>query len=173
VSPEPRQLIVMRHAKAEPFATSDHDRVLLPRGISDAQDAGRWAASAGVTPDYVVVSSAARTQGTWAAFAGPCGGAPEVVTDKALYAAGADAALEIIRTVPEGARSVMLIGHNPTMEYLVHLLDDGEAEPALFDKLSAGYPTSALAVLAVPCPWASIDVACARMVKFHVGRGER
>jgi phosphohistidine phosphatase len=174
VSQGTRQLIVMRHAKAEQFATSDHARELLPRGVADASAAGRWAASEGVLPDYVVVSSAARTQGTWKAFARelalPTGASPEVVTDQSLYAAGTDAALEIIRSVPPSARTVMLVGHNPTMEYLVHLLDDGDADPGLFEELSSGYPTSALTILDVPQGWADIDVASARIVRFHVGR---
>lgn len=165
-----RRLIVMRHAKAEPFATSDHDRVLLARGIGDAQAAGRWAAESEVLPDHVVVSSAARTQGTWSAFAAGARYGLTPVTDRALYSAGTDGALEIIRTAPEGARTLMLVGHNPTMEYLVHLLDDGDADPALFAEVSAGYPTSALTVLEISVEWSEIDVASGRIVHFHVGR---
>ena len=171
MSEETRRLIVMRHAKAEQVAASDHARELMARGVSDAEEAGRWAAGTGDLPDYVVVSSAARTQGTWSAFASGSGASPQVVTDKALYAAGTDAALEIIRTVPDGARAVMLVGHNPTMEYLVHLLDDGDADPAVFEQISAGYPTAALTVLDVPVSWADVELACARIVRFHVGRG--
>lgn len=166
-----RKLLVMRHAKAEPFAASDHERVLLPRGTTDAADAGRWAAEQGLVPDHVVVSSAARTQGTWAAFAAQLDRSPEAVTDKALYAAGVDAALEIVRHVPQSAGTVMLVGHNPTMEYLVHLLDDGEADPELFTAVTAGYPTSALTVLEVPGAWAALDAQAARISAFHVGRG--
>lgn len=167
-----RRLIVMRHAKAEPFAASDHDRVLLARGVRDAQAAGDWAAVEGVLPDYVVVSSAARTQGTWTAFAAGSGSDVEAVTDRSLYAAGTDGALEIVRSVPEDASTVMLVGHNPTMEVLVHLLDDGGADPALFAEVSAGYPTSALTVLEVADAWSAVDVGSARIVKFHVGRGQ-
>lgn len=165
-----RRLVVMRHAKAEPFAASDHERLLQPRGIVDAAAAGHWADSVGLVPDYVVVSSAARTQGTWAAFARPSSQA-EVVTDGALYGAGPDAALEIIRTVPEHCRTAMLVGHNPTMAYLVHLLDDGGADPELFATVTAGYPTSALTVLEFAGRWADLEFGSARIVNFHVGRG--
>src|SRR5690349_14981710 len=108
----------MRHAKAEPFAASDHERELARRGVRDATEAGRWAAEADVLPDYVVVSSAARTQGTWSAFVAGSGVGTDAVTDRALYSAGTDGALEIVRTVPADARTVMLVGHNPTMEVL-------------------------------------------------------
>ncbi|MET3963901.1 phosphohistidine phosphatase [Marmoricola sp. OAE513] len=166
-----RTLVVMRHAKAEPVAASDHDRELLPRGVADATAAGRWAASVGITPDHVVVSSAARTQGTWQAVADGAGWSAGAVTDKSLYSAGTDGALEILRTVPPDAATVLLVGHNPTMAYLVHLLDDGGADPAVFAEISAGYPTSALTVLEVSGPWESLDVGTARITGFHVGRG--
>lgn len=173
MSTETRKLVVMRHAKAEPFAASDHDRVLTARGRADAAAAGHWAADHGVLPDHVIVSSAARTQETWAEFAQAAGLASEVVVDAGLYGAGTDAALEILTTVPAQARSVMLVGHNPTMAYLVHLLDDGGADPALFAEVSAGYPTCALTVLEVAAPWDRLDVAGARIRQFHVGRGAK
>jgi len=166
-----RQLLVLRHAKAEAFAASDHDRVLTDRGRADAAAVGRWLADVGIAPDYVVVSSAARTQQTWAEVASAADLAPEVALDHSLYGAGTDAALEILRSVPQDARSVMLVGHNPTMAYLVHLLDDGGADATVFAEVSAGYPTSAVTVLDVPGPWADLDVAGARIQKFHIGRG--
>ncbi|WP_183407648.1 SixA phosphatase family protein [Nocardioides marmoriginsengisoli] len=165
-----RQLLVLRHAKAEQVAASDHERVLSPRGVGDAAALGTWAAEQGRLPDYVVVSSAARTLGTWESFSAAAGIDPDVVVDRSLYAAGPDAALEILRTVPEHAGSVLLVGHNPTMAYLVHLLDDGAADPEVFARLSAGYPTSALTVLDVPGPWADLELGTARITDFHVGR---
>ena len=67
--------------------------------------------------------------------------------------------------------TVMVVGHNPTMAHLVHLLDDGSAEPDAFAEISAGFPTSALAVLEVSGPWTDLDIAGARISGFHVGRG--
>lgn len=164
------RLIVMRHAKAEQVAATDHERELAPRGVQDAAAAGRWAAREGYLPDHAVVSSAARTQGTWRSFARASGAVSELVTDRALYSAGTDGALEILRMLPDEVGTAMLVGHNPTMEYLVHLLDDGGAAPELFAQVSAGYPTAAMSVLELPGPWSSVDVGCARIVDFHVGR---
>ncbi|WP_183407126.1 SixA phosphatase family protein [Nocardioides marmorisolisilvae] len=166
-----RQLIILRHAKAEPFASSDHERVLTDKGHRDAEDAGDWAREAGLRPDYAVVSSAARTRGTWASFSAGAELELEPVFDRSLYGAGTDGALEIINAAPEDAETVLLIGHNPTMAYLVHLLDDGGADAELFARVSAGYPTSAMAVLDVPCAWSDLDVGGARISAFHVGRG--
>jgi phosphohistidine phosphatase len=170
-NPPGRRLVLMRHAKAEQVAASDHERALTPRGVQDALDAGRWAAGAHLLPEHVVVSSAARTRATWDAFAEASGATAEPVVDRSLYAAGTDGALELLRCVPADARTVMLVGHNPTVAHLVHLLDDGGAEPAVFSAVSTDYPTAALTVLEVPCAWGSIDVGSARIVGFHVGRG--
>ena len=173
MGPVVRELIVMRHAKAEPVARSDHDRDLTARGVADAAAAGRWAEENGYLPDHVLVSSANRTQGTWQAFRRASGCEHEAVIDPGIYAAGTDAALAILRTAPRDANRVLIIGHNPTMAYLVHLLDDGSAEPALFERVMREYPTSALTVLAVDSEWADLDVASARITDFHVGRGQQ
>lgn len=166
-----RQLVVMRHAKAEQVAATDHDRVLSARGLADASAAGRWVGEQDLQPDYVVVSSAARTRSTWDRVAAAAGWDPAAVIDRSLYGAGTEGALEILRSAPAEARTVMLVGHNPTMAYLVHLLDDGGADPDVFARLSVEYPTSALTVLDVPGAWADLDVASARVRSFHVGRG--
>jgi len=171
VSDEGRRLVVMRHAKAEPVAASDHDRRLTARGARDAAEAGEWARSAGVLPGHVFVSTAARAHETWSAFSAAADLDVVPQLDAALYSAGPDAAIEVLRTAPASETVVMIVGHNPTMAQLVHLLDDGGAEPAAFAEVAAGFPTGALAVLEVRGEWADLSMAEARIVDFHVGRG--
>jgi phosphohistidine phosphatase len=166
-----RRLLVLRHAKAEAVAASDHARRLTHRGHRDAAEAGRWARSAGYLPDHAFVSTAARAEETWSDFRDAADLDLEPDLDPSLYPAGTDAALEVLRTAPAGATTVMVVGHNPTVEHLVHLLDDGSAAPDAFAEISAGFPTSALAVLEVIGEWADLDLAGARIVDFHVGRG--
>ncbi|HET6168273.1 MAG TPA: histidine phosphatase family protein [Marmoricola sp.] len=166
-----RRLLVLRHAKAEAVAASDHARRLTARGRHDAAEAGHWARSVDVVPDHALVSDAARAQETWEAFREAADVAVEAELVAALYPAGTDAALEILRTAPDSATTVLVVGHNPTMEQLVHLLDDGDADPESFAAVSAGFPTSALAVLEVDGPWSGLDLGGARIAAFHVGRG--
>ena len=52
---------------------------------------------------------------------------------------------------------LVFVGHNPTASSLVHLLDYGEPDAAAFRTLSAGLPTSGVAVLEVPVPWTDLD----------------
>jgi phosphohistidine phosphatase len=164
-------LLVLRHAKAEAVAATDHARRLTERGRRDAAEAGRWARAAGVLPDHALVSDAARAQETWAAFRDAADLDLEAELVAGLYPAGTDAALEILRAAPDEATTLMVVGHNPTMAQLVHLLDDGQADPDAFEVVGADFPTSALAVLELTGAWSDLDVAGARIVDAHVGRG--
>ena len=167
-----RRLVVMRHAKAESWGESDQGRTLEPRGHGDAAAAGRWLAELGFVPDHVLVSTAVRTRETWEAVAPAAGWELEPDFDTGLYAAGPEAALDLIREVPPEATSVLVIGHNPTIAYLAQLLDDGAGDSEAAERMATGFPTSALAVLAVDGPWAELELAGASLVGFHVGRAE-
>jgi phosphohistidine phosphatase len=161
----------MRHAKAEAVAATDHARRLTDRGSRDAAEAGQWARTTGCIPDHALVSDAARAQETWSAFSAAADTGIEPELESGLYSAGPDAALEILRAAPAHAMSLMVVGHNPAMEHLVHLLDDGSADQEVFSEISGGFPTSALAVLEVQGEWADLDISRARISGFHVGRG--
>jgi phosphohistidine phosphatase len=160
----------MRHAKAEVAAASDHERRLTARGVRDAAEVGRWASSQGVLPDHAFVSAAARAQETWAAFSASAGLDLVPELDESLYSAGSEAAIEVLRSAPEDAGTVMIVGHNPTMAQLVHLLDDGSGDPTAMTAASGDFPTSALAVLDVPGEWRDLGIATARIAALHVGR---
>jgi phosphohistidine phosphatase len=161
----------MRHAKAEAVAATDHARRLTGRGREDAAGAGRWARSVGVLPDHVLVSDATRALETWRAFSEGAELTVEAEVVAGLYPAGTDAALEILRATPADTTTLMVVGHNPTMAHLVHLLDDGRADPDAFRALGGDFPTSAIAVLEVDGHWAGLDIAGARIADVHVGRG--
>jgi len=171
VNADGRRLIVMRHAKAEPVAETDHARRLVGRGRRAAEEAGRWAREHGALPDHALVSTAARAHETWSSFAAAAGIDLEPVLDRALYSAGPDSAMEFLRTVPPAAGTVMIVGHNPTMAHLVHLLDDGGADAEAFTALSAGFPTAGVAVLDVPGEWIDLDLATCRISAFHAPGG--
>ena len=157
----------MRHAKAEPFASTDHARVLTDRGHSDAVDAGRFLASIGVLPTRALVSSAARTRETWADVAGAAGVDADVSFDEGLYHGGVDAAVEAIQVVDPEVETVMFVGHNPTAAYLGHFLDDGDGDQAAISGMLRGFPTSAIVVFDVEVAWADLAAECGRVIAFH------
>ena len=167
-----RRLIVMRHAKAEPFAPSDHARPLTDRGLVAARDLGTHLRDVDALPDYAVVSSALRTRQTWAAVAEAAGLTDSTVSfDDAVFTGSPDVVLEALRAAPEDAETVMFVGHNPTAAFLCHHLDDGEGDPANVSELFHGFPPGAMALLEVHAPWADLGAESACVIGFYVGQG--
>ncbi|HJQ04173.1 MAG TPA: histidine phosphatase family protein [Nocardioides sp.] len=165
-----RTLVVIRHAKAEQYAASDFERELTDRGRADAAEAGRWLASEGVVPGAAYVSPAARTRGTWAAIAEAAGWDLTPTYDRGLYGTDEEGVLELVQLTDEAVDTVVVIGHNPTIEMVVQMLDDGEGPADVAESLAIGYPTSAVTVFDVDVPWPEVGQMTARPRAFHVGR---
>lgn len=163
----------MRHAKAQQYAPADHERELVDRGRRDATDAGSWLALHEIECDYALVSSAARAIGTWEAVRKEADWDIDPDIDPSLYAAGPETVLDVIRSLPDDATSVLLIGHNPTMAYLAQLLDDGDGDKDSIAEMGQGFPTSALVVFDYDGAWSDLEMGSARVTGYHVGRGER
>lgn len=166
-----RRLLVMRHAKAEPYAASDHARRLTERGASSARDVGVHLRDGQVLPEYAVVSSAVRTRETWDAVVETSGLAGcEVSFDEAVFTGSADVVMETLRSAPEGTGTVMFVGHNPSAAFLCHVLDDGDGDPEPVSEMLRGFPPGAVAVLEVSVPWSELAPETGRVVGFYVGR---
>lgn len=110
-----KRLILMRHAKTEPWFAGgdDRGRALLPRGKSDAVLIGQEIEARGWAPDHVLLSSARRTRETWLAMSGILTASDHEVLDK-LYLAGTSHIQSVIEE-HETHSTLMLIGHNPGM----------------------------------------------------------
>jgi phosphohistidine phosphatase len=161
----------MRHAKAEPGGETDVLRELAQRGYDDAVEAGRWLADSGFVPDAALVSAARRTTSTWLAMAEGGSFDVEPTYSESLYAAGPESALDLVRETSEDVSALVVVGHNPTMAYLAQLLDDGTGDEDAGREMATGFPTGALARFEVSGTWRELDLASARLVGYHVGRG--
>ncbi|MDH2415752.1 histidine phosphatase family protein [Nocardioides sp. CER19] len=162
-----RVLVIVRHAKAEAYGATDHERPLTERGITAAAQAGTWLAGRGVTPDRAVVSDAVRTRQTWEAMAAEAGWTLEPELDSSLYEADAETALDVIRGLEDDVTTTVVVGHNPTMAYLAQVLDvEGASQLA-----ATGFPTAAVAVFEYDGPWADLAEASTRLVDVHVEHG--
>ncbi|WP_019012850.1 histidine phosphatase family protein [Elioraea tepidiphila] len=165
-----RQLLLLRHAKSswDDPSLPDHDRPLNARGRADAAAMGSEMRGLGLAPDIVLVSSARRTQETLALIE-PFDDSPVIDTLEALYLAPARKLLDLLHAVPETARSVLVIGHNPGLHNLALALAGPTAMArggidAL--RLAERYPTAALAEFAVATPWWGLAEGNARLVRF-------
>ena len=71
----------------------------------------------------------------------------------------------------EVVQHLEVIGHEPAVSQLaLGLADIGTSNPDAVERISAKYPTSALAVLRVSGPWRSVQLGSAALVDFHVPR---
>lgn len=116
------RLILLRHAKSawDTDAPTDHDRPLSARGQRDAPRVGQALRERGWVPQRVLCSDAARTQETWRRMAPHLAPDAAVSLHPALYLCEVAVPLQLIAGLSD--ETVMVIGHNPTMEDLVRHL---------------------------------------------------
>jgi phosphohistidine phosphatase len=148
----------------------DVERPLTGRGRRDAAAAGAWLRGQGLVPDLVLCSPALRTRQTWDELSGPLSappaptaaapaaqgayaaqgtpapqgtsatGAVEVWYDSRLYMADDYELREIIGETPDDVGTLLVIGHNPTIE---------QVAGGLTSEAGLNFPTSAIAVVDV------------------------
>jgi phosphohistidine phosphatase len=164
-----RYLWVLRHGQATDGGSSgggDRARTLTQRGRSDATTLGRRLhAGTGAfglvgvpVPETIVCSAATRTVQTAESVRQAMGGGPAIDAYRSLYGAGTATVLGVLREVDDGIRSLLLVGHSPTVHQLVWEL---VSPPAGADPIedvdgddrsvvrSFGFPTCGMAVVAL------------------------
>jgi phosphohistidine phosphatase len=127
-----RRLLILRHAKsswADQHA-DDWERPLNERGERDAPGVGARLRQLSLLPDLIVTSDAVRAEATARAAAGAAEYLGKIVLSPELYHAGPEAIIDVVRALPETARSVMLVGHNPGLQDLVEQLTGESVELA-------------------------------------------
>ncbi|HYC02554.1 MAG TPA: histidine phosphatase family protein [Azospirillaceae bacterium] len=154
-----KTLLLLRHAKAEPGmpGQNDHDRALAPRGERNAGTMADYIAERKPAPDLILCSSAARTRATLAPLLARLGGpAPKVEYERILYLCGEEALLDRLRKVPETARTVLLVAHNPDLQQLTLGLA-GKGPPEWMADVRTKFPTGALARIELgDAPWSTL-----------------
>ena len=129
------ELILMRHAKSDWHShTADIDRPLNDRGVEDAIRMGARLKQLDLVPDKMVVSAAQRTRETASLLLD--GFSPvfsdedeNVIIDSQLYLAGTETLCETIELYASENRRLMILAHNPGLDYLVSFL--ASSPPAL------------------------------------------
>jgi phosphohistidine phosphatase len=160
-----RTLYLLRHAKSswDDAELDDFDRPLAPRGADACARIAARMRSDGIEPGVVICSPARRAQETLAGL-GDAIGAAAVELERDVYEATESDLLSVLRRVDPEVRSVMLIGHNPSIQRLALLLC---AEGELLDALRAKFPTAALATLAVSSSeWRDLRMGDATLEAF-------
>jgi phosphohistidine phosphatase len=166
-----RRLWLLRHAKSswDDPALSDRLRPLAPRGVRSAVALARHVRSAGVAPDLVLCSPAVRAVQTWEGVSPGVPPGTRLELDEAIYHAGAGHLMRRLQQVPPTVGSVLVIGHNPTLEDLAIGLV-GAGDPVLRRRLASKFPTGALATVELPGDWHDLGWGAATLVGYVVPR---
>jgi len=125
-----KTLLLLRHAKAADAAAgqSDFDRVLKDRGRDQARAIGKFIKDRALNVDLVLCSAAARAKETAELLMTAAGLNTERRDEPRIYEAGSLQLFDLIVNLTDSAESVLLVGHNPSLEDLVHLLTDRNAQ---------------------------------------------
>jgi phosphohistidine phosphatase len=165
------ELLLLRHLKSswDDPTLRDHERPLAPRGIKAGNALKAYLRDEDISPQLVLCSSATRAVQTWHAVQPGLPAEPEVIVTDDLYMASPDDILHRLNAVPETVETVMVVGHNPTMEQLAGALA-ADGDPDALDRMVRKYPTGGLARFAVPSSWRRLSWETARLDAFVVPR---
>lgn len=118
------ELILMRHAKSDWHShTADIDRPLNDRGAGDAMLMGAHLKKMNLLPDTMVISSAQRTQETASLLLKSLQvDEKNIIFDRQLYLADRDTLCETIEIYAREDQCLLILAHNPGMDYIVDYL---------------------------------------------------
>ncbi len=165
-----RTLIVLRHAKAERGTTTDHERPLTSRGRKDALAAGRWLEENRLQPDLTVCSTATRAKETWALAAMELGDGITTTFERAVYDADLDDLLQVLRDTPNEVHTLLLVGHNPSLQDLVLALS-GEGPDNNIYVARTDFGTAAVAVIELHGKWSVLSEGSGVLASIVIARG--
>lgn len=162
------RLLLLRHAKSSwdvPGAV-DFDRPLATRGRRAATMIGEHLAIHRMLPDRILCSSARRTRETLMGVLPVTDTDLDIRITRDLYDVTADAYIDCIGALGGSARTLLLIGHNPTVQDCALELI-GSGNPALRTEIGEKFPTAGLAVIDFEHHrWSELKPRTGRVVAF-------
>jgi phosphohistidine phosphatase len=123
-----KRLTLMRHGDAQwkDPEVADFARPLNRRGSSEAEAMGRRLTELALVPDLIMASPARRAQQTAEIVARELAlPLRSIRYEETLYLAGAQEILCLARAVGPRVPHLMIVGHNPGISELAHLLAPG------------------------------------------------
>ena len=154
-----KTLLVLRHAKAQPDAPAgDWARNLTDRGRRNASTMGDVIETLFGRPDAIVSSDAHRARQTAELAAEAIGFDEPVVLEHGIYTADLPDLIDVVKALPESAKTVVVVGHNPGFEVLA-------ADLTGIDASEIRLPTAGLAHLELAIErWSDAGAGCGRLL---------
>lgn len=122
-----KTLYIVRHAKSSwgSFDVNDFDRSLNLRGERDLPLMAQELKKLGVNPDYIISSPAKRAITTAKGLAEGIGfSIDQIDQHENIYESSAEEMLKSIKTVADDVTELMIVGHNPSVSFLVNMLSN-------------------------------------------------
>ena len=120
-----KEIYVLRHAKSswDNSNLSDFERPLADRGISDAKKMSNFLKDMNIKIDKVLCSNAIRAKETFDLTADGFNFEIDKATysDK-LYFGDTTTIIQDLKELDESLNNILIVGHNPTLHYLVEIL---------------------------------------------------
>ena len=120
-----KEIYVLRHAKSswDNSNLSDFERPLANRGISDAKKMSKFLKDMNIKIDKVLCSNAIRAKETFDLTADGFNFEIDKATylDK-LYFGDTTTIIQDLKELDESLNNILIVGHNPTLHYLVEIL---------------------------------------------------
>jgi len=141
-----QRLILLRHGEAEAQSASgrDLDRALTAAGVTAAARTAQALTAANAVPDIALVSTAKRTRETWSEAKAQFPLSTDVFKPE-IYNTNPEGLLALARECP--ADTVMIVGHNPSLQGLaLDLLARQGAPASLVARVEARFPPATAAV---------------------------
>ena len=120
-----KQIYILRHAKSswDNSNLNDFERPLADRGISDAKKMSKFLKDMNIKIDKVLCSNAIRAKETFDLTADGFNFEIDKATylDK-LYFGDTTTIIQDLKELDESLNNILIVGHNPTLHYLVEIL---------------------------------------------------
>lgn len=169
-----RRLVLVRHAKSswDDETLDDHDRRLSPRGERALDLMRRHVSTLDLPTLFVLCSTATRAEAT---LNGLRPGLPDdaaIEHDRGVYDDDARSLLGRIRRAGDQHGSVMVVGHNPTLQDLACRLV-ADCDPADREQLEHKLPTGAIVSMSFDGDWDELTAGTAGLDGLFMPRRPR
>ena len=155
-----KQIFLLRHAKSDwsTLSQQDFDRPLAKRGVQDAELMTKYIKDQDYKLDKVLCSTARRTKETFDICADGFNFSIEdaLYLDE-LYFGEARTIISLIESLDDSLRSILIVGHNPTIHILTERITSNAIEK---------YPTCALAKISIENSWKDLSSKQCKLKSF-------
>ena len=155
-----KQIYLLRHAQSDWKSSNqkDFDRPLTRKGIEEANKISCYCKSHSILVDKIFCSTAERTKQTFDICSDGLNYpiAEAVYTDE-LYFAGPGEIVKLIQSLSEFISSVLIIGHNPSMQMYIE---------AISENSHIKYSTCGLAEILVESSWKDLSLKKCKLKSF-------